>query len=310
MLEELTLGPDEVDTLADLLAISPKVKEREALCIKIGIDPKTLEFIYHSSDYSFAINLINLLNQIGNTKAIYQLCYREMWPIFQGGKYEQSLKEILKKITPNQQTGINDLTEDADKLEFNHSIINQEVILFSPRRRKIIIGSVIFVIGLFVTTLIGFEFSEGIINNIQLENLLKNKDWEQANQKTTDILVTEAGRKDLVGSENDNIKLNSEEIKKISCPVLEKLNESWERNSQGLYGFRKQNKIWQQNQQDWNKFADQVGWRKNNLWTSHNDTSTINYAGHLPDFIWVPNAQISWDGFFNHLGTCAFIHNK
>ncbi|MHC5719452.1 MAG: CHAT domain-containing protein, partial [Nostoc sp.] len=68
------LNQNELNELADLLVLSQKAKAREALCIKIGITYyQELGFIYESSDYSFAINLINHLNDVGNTKAICQL---------------------------------------------------------------------------------------------------------------------------------------------------------------------------------------------------------------------------------------------
>ena len=79
------LTQDELNALADLLAISQKAKARESLCIKIGISYyKELGFIYESSDSSFSINIINHLNEVGNTKAICQLCCKELLPIFQG----------------------------------------------------------------------------------------------------------------------------------------------------------------------------------------------------------------------------------
>lgn len=67
------LNQDKLNALAELLLIIQKVKEREVLCIKNGISYyKDLVFIYETSDDSYAINLINYLNEIGNTKAICQ----------------------------------------------------------------------------------------------------------------------------------------------------------------------------------------------------------------------------------------------
>jgi len=98
------LNQDELNAFADLLVISQKAKAREALCIKIGISYyKELGFMYESSEDSFAINLINHLNTVGNTKAICQLCCKELAPIFQMGKHESFLKEIAVKLNCNQE---------------------------------------------------------------------------------------------------------------------------------------------------------------------------------------------------------------
>jgi hypothetical protein len=103
------LNQDELNELADLLVISQKAKAREALCIKIGISYyKELGFIHESSDSSFAINLINHLNDVGNTKALYQLCCKELVPIFKGGKRESILKEIALKLDCNHYNKISE----------------------------------------------------------------------------------------------------------------------------------------------------------------------------------------------------------
>ncbi len=96
------LNQDELNKLVNLLLISSKVKAREALCISIGIDYyRQLGFINDPSDDSFAINLINHLNEVGNTIAICQLCCNELKPIFKGGLNESILKEIVIKLNCN-----------------------------------------------------------------------------------------------------------------------------------------------------------------------------------------------------------------
>ncbi len=100
------LSQDEVNELANLLAISQKAKAREALCIKIGISYyKELGFVYESSEDSFVRNLISYLNEIGNAKAICYLCCQELTPIFKNGKRESFLKEIAVKLDCNQELG-------------------------------------------------------------------------------------------------------------------------------------------------------------------------------------------------------------
>ncbi len=78
------LNQDDLETLVNLLLISSKVKAREALCRKIGISYyRQLGFINDPSEESFATNLINYLNDVGNTQAICRIC-KELEPIFKG----------------------------------------------------------------------------------------------------------------------------------------------------------------------------------------------------------------------------------
>lgn len=119
------LNQDELNELADLLLLSQKSKAREALCIKIGISYyKELGFIYESSDSSFAINLISHLNDVGNTKAICQLCCKELSPIFQG--YRKSfLKEIAVKLKCNHEFDSLSSSNNQEK-EFEHIRSNEK----------------------------------------------------------------------------------------------------------------------------------------------------------------------------------------
>jgi len=55
---------DEIDleNLAKLMLRSQRLGTRDALCIKIGIDPRGIGFIKDSSDDDFIIQLINYSN--------------------------------------------------------------------------------------------------------------------------------------------------------------------------------------------------------------------------------------------------------
>ncbi|WP_375479385.1 hypothetical protein [uncultured Nostoc sp.] len=98
------LNQDDLESLVNLLLISSKVKAREALCIRIGISYyRQLGFINDPSEESFAINLINHLNDVGNTKAICQICCKELVPIFKGGQRESILKKISVKLNCNEE---------------------------------------------------------------------------------------------------------------------------------------------------------------------------------------------------------------
>lgn len=162
----------------------------------------------------------------------------------------------------------------------------------------------------FLTGLSGFYLYAQNIPYQQLESSLKNKDWKSADEKTSEILGREAGINDIAERERGDITLNEKQIQKISCPVLQKLNNLWESNSQERFGFRKQNSIWKSvnqsvDQDKWMAFANSVGWTKINTWQSILTFTTTANEGHLPSFIFVPHGQISWDKFFERVEECG-----
>jgi hypothetical protein len=71
------LNQSDIERFADLLDRSkqPENLGRELLCIKIGIDPRTIGFIRLTGDYSFALELINHLNNIDDQEALCKLCH-------------------------------------------------------------------------------------------------------------------------------------------------------------------------------------------------------------------------------------------
>lgn len=279
------LNQDEILRLAELLVKSQKVEARKALCIKIGIEPHKLPFLSDKTEESFAINLITYLNQVGNTTAICQLCCQELRPIFQGGEHE-FLKEIAAKVNCNPEC-ISDILKPPKT--------------FSSIKYKLLTGAVVFLTGLS-----GFYLYAQNIPYQQLESSLKNQDWKSADDKTSEILGREAGINDIAQRGRGDIKLNEKQIQKISCPVLQKLNNLWEINSKERFGFRKQNSIWKSvNQENWNEFAYSVGWTKNNkTWESSLTFTTTAKEGHLPSFIFVPDGNISWNEFFKRVEEC------
>lgn len=142
------LNQDELSTLADLLTNSQKAKGRQALCIRIGIDPHQLGFMYESSDSSFAINLINYLNQIGDTEAICKLCCKELSPIFKEN-HKSFLKGIEVKLNCNYYFKQNSPNNKQQTVPSSSSALNVSVNLFNQLVKNILItGSTILLIGL------------------------------------------------------------------------------------------------------------------------------------------------------------------
>jgi hypothetical protein len=93
-----SLDDDDLRELAQLLLLSQKVKVREALCLRIGINPSELTFIREGAERDFVIQLINYLNQINDEEALCRLCCQELSLTFHRGKYASVLKTILVKL--------------------------------------------------------------------------------------------------------------------------------------------------------------------------------------------------------------------
>ncbi|MEH1802005.1 MAG: hypothetical protein V7L13_23165 [Nostoc sp.] len=96
------LDDDDLRELAYVLLISQKVKAREALCLRIGINPSELTFIREGAERDFVIQLINYLNQINDEEALCRLCCQELSLTFHRGKYASVLTKITAKLNCSQ----------------------------------------------------------------------------------------------------------------------------------------------------------------------------------------------------------------
>lgn len=96
------LNESDIEILRKLLELSGRVvpERREALCIKIGIQPRDINAIKETPSSDFAVLLIqNLLDRQLET-SIYKLC-KEIKSDFQEGEYATKLKAIINKLNPN-----------------------------------------------------------------------------------------------------------------------------------------------------------------------------------------------------------------
>ncbi|WP_375515333.1 hypothetical protein [uncultured Nostoc sp.] len=134
------MNDDDLIELADILLISQKVKAREALCLRIGIDPNQLAFIRDGAERDFVIQLINYLNQINEQEALCKLCCKELIPVFNHGTYTHFLRGIAAKLHCNQGLSQNALN--------NKQPIVPSSIPASSAINKLIIGGTILLIGL------------------------------------------------------------------------------------------------------------------------------------------------------------------
>ncbi|KRH97612.1 GUN4 domain-containing protein [Cylindrospermopsis sp. CR12] len=118
----------------------------------------------------------------------------------------------------------------------------------------------------------------------QLNKLLKEKNWKEADLETEKIMLTVAKR-----TEQGYLQL--QDIENFPCFDLHTIDQLWLEHSGGKFGFSVQRRIYQSlgggKNYDlliWRAFGDQVGWRREGKWL---DYSHINFAitapvGHLP----------------------------
>ncbi len=132
----------------------------------------------------------------------------------------------------------------------------------------------------------------------ELANLLKNKQFKQADGKTDDLMLYIARR------ENERY-LNEESINKFSCPDLRRIDRFWVENSQGRFGFSVQKKILTQtlgirdlkniSDKEYLRFVTTVGWYnekkteeakevQSSGWLNYSELNFTENAvgGHLP----------------------------
>ena len=91
----------------------------------------------------------------------------------------------------------------------------------------------------------------------ELENMLKSKNWEEADQVTSDIIWKQAGTA-------QERSFRAEVSRKFPCEVLRTIDALWTKYSDGHFGFSVQSRIWQSREvnRDLIKFMEGVGWGK------------------------------------------------
>jgi GUN4-like len=102
----------------------------------------------------------------------------------------------------------------------------------------------------------------------ELEYLLKGKQWQEADERTWEMML-------FIANREKERYLDYPQIESFSCPVLKKIDDYWLQNSNKNFGLSVQKKIWVDTGnrlgikvEDWNdndtknylRFASAVGW--------------------------------------------------
>lgn len=126
--------------------------------------------------------------------------------------------------------------------------------------------------------------SEKGVDYTRLRDLLKAKNWKEADQETQVVMLKATGKEQQGW-------FDSESINNFPCTDLRTIDQLWVKYSDGHFGFSVQKRIWESVGNDYEKFSDRVGWRKGmflhlNDWQSYSDMTfkTDSLQGYLPAF--------------------------
>jgi hypothetical protein len=138
-----------------------------------------------------------------------------------------------------------------------------------------------------------------------LRELLQQKKWKEADQKTADLMLAAAKR-------------SAEEIdfdfaQKFSCEDLRIIDQEWLAASGGKFGFSVQLAIYKQtgnpigdyNRKTWERFGDAVGWRVNGNWGKKNYSDFMIWSTNAPST--APKGHLPLGGVVWKLGDWAML---
>jgi len=141
------------------------------------------------------------------------------------------------------------------------------------------------------------------IDYSELRNLLARKKWQDADNKTWDLLCEALGRR-------PGYYLQTVDIKNFSCEDLLIIDQLWSKYSEGRFGFTVQKQIYEEVEGDYPSFCDRVGWPLHNYKPL---ASRSNFKLRLP-FTQTPQMPVGhfpsrqWAGgyyWWRHVGTLA-----
>ncbi|NEQ39263.1 MAG: protein kinase [Okeania sp. SIO3I5] len=119
----------------------------------------------------------------------------------------------------------------------------------------------------------------------QLEVLLAEEKWKEADIETEKIMLQVADREKEAWLDHDSID-------KFPCQDLKKIDQLWVKSSDGHFGFSIRKPIYLKTgnqlrifrQESYERFGEEVGWRKNGEWLTYPELgfSLNSPEGHLP----------------------------
>ena len=129
--------------------------------------------------------------------------------------------------------------------------------------------------------------SDKNVDYTKLRDFLANGEWQEADMETYHCMLKVAERE-------EQRYINIEDIENFPCTDLRTIDQLWVRYSNGKFGFSVQKKIYQSlggkieyNQEVWEKFGEQVGWKKGDKWLDYDELNwtretSSHHTGHLP----------------------------
>ena len=120
----------------------------------------------------------------------------------------------------------------------------------------------------------------------ELERLLSNRHWQEADIKTRKIIRVSMGLRFW-----STLFDQSPPISKIPPNNLLELDKLWTGYSDSHFGFSRQHQIFKSVNKDCQKLAAKVGWRNNGLITSDKSYNKLTFSleaemGHFPAIAW------------------------
>ncbi|MBC1220668.1 GUN4 domain-containing protein, partial [Nostoc sp. UCD120] len=126
--------------------------------------------------------------------------------------------------------------------------------------------------------------SDWNIDYSNLQNLLTQYKWQDADIETAKLMLQVMGK-------NDWNEVYKEDILNFSCEAFHKIDRLWQQYSHGYFGFSVQQSIWHEigGQIDYEtekRLGDRLGWRKEGNWLNYDQLtfklSPTTPMGHLP----------------------------
>ena len=219
-------------------------------------DPESLQQMWQDLDIKVSSDLKSALNNMVSLQC------KERY---------QDAVEARKALITIEETEIINQGEITNKSETTSSI------------SKLKIKLLLLFLGTIGLASIGFYAFSNKPNYDQLEEYLKNEQWQQADAETDRLILQIAG---------ETNSLDSEYINKLPCESLRKIDELWQENSNGRFGLTPQKKVYldtgnqigQYRESSYEEFGNKVKWRTFGVWSLYGDLKFTDIApvGHLP----------------------------